>query len=1149
MSATCFHRFLSSSGFSSSWLSLLCLLSFLVLHASSAYSVPRPQQRQEPQEPFLQQEALLKVSNFYLENTLGGATIYLDFGYESLSLRDGLLAVSAVAEASNVTGVYHGEGYPAAGSWFDSFGAEEAGAVWLFRRTLWGKWRQEAILKAHQVGRKDRFGWSVSVANADMVVVSTPFHELGIEGVDLGHAFNETTDDGSFFPYPPFDEEDRNYGSVYVFVRDDKTDRWRQEAFLGPPMAVPNGKFGYAVATADSGRTLVVGMPGENSTLQGYFTSQQYLEQLSSSSSSPSSGAVVVFRRDDEDEAGRWRMEAILKPEYGDEGDSFGISVAADGDTIIVGATGEDSPALEHPIQGPLYADPDLVSNTSRNCGAAYIFVRQKQGETNEVEWRQEAFLKPRSCADRPFGYKVALSNNTAVVTTGVHEYSTANELAWIFVRGATQEWRTEQLSTNATTDCDVRFCGAVALQDDVIICGAPSEGTTQPGVTFEEVCLVDENTGGAYLYQREEGADWEYVALMKASNSVNNPAYMGQSVAYHGGIIAAGAPFDSGDTYGVTNGYPGPTGIIDQTGPSPGAVVVFASNLHTSGECDDGHGSAEFLAFVLERGGRCVVERWLLYSSVTIEEDEVWRIEGETGVAVQGSVNLTEGGRIEFVVGSTIVRSEAFLYVEGCASLHGILQLDFSNLEDIPPPEAALPLIFEDRQSVNLTSDCPIETVVVEVISPTSNTNSNDKTKKQLPIRIEASLQRNRKFLEAVLTVVNVDSSSSSSSSSSAAGREDSESNDNTVVIPVVVSLTVVLLLLLLIGAAAFFIVRRNKRKQNLKKNDKDVEEGIYLQSTNRNNEDDENDDEEEQEEDYYDGPVPRLRRKDVEYVKEPVASGAFGVVYKGKWKGKDCAVKVCSAIVVDQQLRDEFIREAEIMHELGGKENYCTTLYGVMRKGKRMCLVTEWAEHGSAYDLLINPNKKQDDVSWLAIVKIARNAARGLRYLHSLNVVHRDIAARNVLVCHNFRAVLGDFGMSRVLEKMYQITKSNVGAVRWMAPEAFKDQKYSKETDSFSFGVFLWELCTRQQPWEGKDVNYVVNKVLYEGERLPIKENEDEVIKDLLERCWQSDPKLRPTAEELSESLDNYYRTLKKEAIDSTQRQNQVAGYMQTS
>src|ERR1043166_7123941 len=157
-----------------------------------------------------------------------------------------------------------------------------------------------------------------------------------------------------------------------------------QKAYLKASNTDKDDDFGVAVAI--SGDTLVIGAPGEDSN-----------GSSESDNSYSSSGAAYVFVRDAN---GVWSQQAYLKASNADPLDDFGAEVAISGDTIVVGASGEDSNATA--VNG------DETNNGASGSGAAYVFVR------NGTAWTQQAYLKPSNTeADDRFGSEVAISGDT----------------------------------------------------------------------------------------------------------------------------------------------------------------------------------------------------------------------------------------------------------------------------------------------------------------------------------------------------------------------------------------------------------------------------------------------------------------------------------------------------------------------------------------------------------------------------------------------------------------------------------------------------------------------------------------------------------------------------------------------------------------
>ncbi len=260
------------------------------------------------------QQAYLKASN---------AEAYDSFGY-SVSLSGDTLSVGASTEASAATGV---NGNQADNS------ALNAGAVYVFTRTN-GVWSQQAYLKASNTGSSDSFGQSVSLSD-DTLSVGAVYEASAATGVNGNQADNSAL----------------SAGAVYVFTR--TNGMWSQQAYLKASNTGAVDFFGQSVSL--SGDTLSVGAWGEYSAATGVNGNQ-------ADNSALSAGAVYVFTRTN----GVWSQQAYLKASNTGAGDSFGYSVSLSGDTLAVGAWGEDSAATG--VNG------NQADNTAGAAGAAYVF-------------------------------------------------------------------------------------------------------------------------------------------------------------------------------------------------------------------------------------------------------------------------------------------------------------------------------------------------------------------------------------------------------------------------------------------------------------------------------------------------------------------------------------------------------------------------------------------------------------------------------------------------------------------------------------------------------------------------------------------------------------------------------------------------------
>jgi hypothetical protein len=170
-----------------------------------------------------------------------------------------------------------------------------------------------------------------------------------------------------------------------------------------------------------------------------------------------------------------------------------------------------------------------------------------------------------------------------------------------------------------------------------------------------------------------------------------------------------------------------------------------------------------------------------------------------------------------------------------------------------------------------------------------------------------------------------------------------------------------------------------------------------------------------------------------------EQLGQGGSGQVFKGTWKNTTVALKVSMT-----QANQSVIRELELMMQLRPHPNIVQLLgFSVHPETDSIILIIEFCEGGSLDKKLYDGEVEislQTSVQWLTGI------AKGLNHLHANNVIHRDVAARNVLI-HRNEPKLTDFGMSRIVDeqKQHGTTKSELGPIRWMSPESLKSKEYS--------------------------------------------------------------------------------------------------------
>jgi len=203
----------------------------------------------------------------------------------------------------------------------------------------------------------------------------------------------------------------------------------------------------------------------------------------------------------------------------------------------------------------------------------------------------------------------------------------------------------------------------------------------------------------------------------------------------------------------------------------------------------------------------------------------------------------------------------------------------------------------------------------------------------------------------------------------------------------------------------------------------------------------------------------------------------------------------------------------------------NIVTTMGAVMGDAKQPPLmIMEIMKRGSLYDLLDNFTVQFN--SSIAM-ELLNGIVTGMIYLHSTNppILHNDLKAANVLVGVDFQAKLADFGLS-----MKKKSKGFLGTPYWMAPELFKQgAKPTVKTDVYSFGITVFELFTRSEPYtEHTDPAHVLKVLLQNSPdelmRPALPSKLPGCVRDLIVRCWDYDPEKRPTFDQIKAIVDTF-------------------------
>lgn len=272
-------------------------------------------------------------------------------------------------------------------------------------------------------------------------------------------------------------------------------------------------------------------------------------------------------------------------------------------------------------------------------------------------------------------------------------------------------------------------------------------------------------------------------------------------------------------------------------------------------------------------------------------------------------------------------------------------------------------------------------------------------------------------------------------------------------------------------------------------------------------------------------------INQKEVQ-VLDKIGTGSFGEVWKALYNGNIVAVK----LFVSQE--SDISSEIKVMAKASGKKNVLELLGVVQSKrddysAHQIAIVTPCMSNGSLDDLLVNNNRKdKKNFSTLEIIDFAAQAARGVMSLHVNGIIHRDLACRNFLVNDEMTVFVSDFGFARLREKGMSkgFTATNLGPVRWEAPESLKNKEFSEKTDVFSFGVCLYEMFVGREPFLGR-TNAAVAHAVLSGERMRIPIHVDPAVAEIITKCWAPNPSARPSIVLIYEALRHRHVTLQTE------------------
>ncbi|XP_067214761.1 tyrosine-protein kinase CSK-like isoform X1 [Linepithema humile] len=244
---------------------------------------------------------------------------------------------------------------------------------------------------------------------------------------------------------------------------------------------------------------------------------------------------------------------------------------------------------------------------------------------------------------------------------------------------------------------------------------------------------------------------------------------------------------------------------------------------------------------------------------------------------------------------------------------------------------------------------------------------------------------------------------------------------------------------------------------------------------------------------------------------LRECIGKGEFGDVLLGVYRGERVAVKMLKD---NSEAAQRFLAEASLMTSL--IHDNLVKLLGLVFNNQHMYLVTEYMSKGSLVDYLRSRGRLH--VSKKDQINFAYDTCAGMAYLESRHVVHRDLAARNVLVAEDNSAKVSDFGLAR--DENFSLDGGKL-PIKWTAPEALKQNKFSNKSDMWSFGILLWEIYSfGRVPYPRIPLADVV-KCVEKGYKMEPPDGCPAEVYDIMRHAWDLQPENRPSFHDIKVTL----------------------------
>ncbi|PIC33736.1 hypothetical protein B9Z55_013613 [Caenorhabditis nigoni] len=257
-------------------------------------------------------------------------------------------------------------------------------------------------------------------------------------------------------------------------------------------------------------------------------------------------------------------------------------------------------------------------------------------------------------------------------------------------------------------------------------------------------------------------------------------------------------------------------------------------------------------------------------------------------------------------------------------------------------------------------------------------------------------------------------------------------------------------------------------------------------------------------------------------------VGSGSFGTVYRGEFFGT-VAIKKLNVVDPTPSQMAAFKNEVAVLKKT---RHLNVLLFMGWVREPEIAIITQWCEGSSLYRH-IHVQEPRVEFEMSAVIDILKQVSLGMNYLHSKNIIHRDLKTNNIFLMDDMSTVkIGDFGLATVKTKWTvnggQQQQQPTGSILWMAPEVIRmqdDNPYTPQSDVYSFGVCMYEILSSHLPYSNinnrDQILFMVGRGYLKPDRSKIRTDTPKSLMKLYDNCIMFDRNERPVFGEVLERL----------------------------